>query len=323
MQKYILTIGPSLGGGVAICDIHQNNFIYRINGAHGSIESIKETIINLRKQKPDIDILIDLPGNKIRTTNIDEAIKIQRDKDFILTNSQFNFRDFYKLLKVGMEVHANDSTYLFIIKEITSERIVFTSKSDGLLLNNKGMHVRGLHKDIPFLFEKDRNLIELCNEFNISYIGASFVRSKEDIVELKNLINPKINIISKIETLDAVNNLYEILCEVDYILIDRGDLSTEIGIEKVPRFQDYIIQMAHHNGKKVFLATQILKNMEEKPIPTIAEIDDLYTISKKGVFGIQLSEETAVGGYIKECIAVLNTMNKEINSEKINLAGLN
>ncbi|EEU7336878.1 pyruvate kinase [Campylobacter jejuni] len=305
MKKLILTIGPSLGGKINLNQIHQDKFIYRINGAHGDIESIKNTIINLRKQKADIDILIDLPGNKIRTSGISEAIQVEKDKDF------------YKLVKPGMEVYANDSVFLFIVKEVNNKEIIFTSKSTGLLLNNKGMHVRNLHNNIPFLFEKDKELIKLCNEFNITYVGASFVRKANDIQEIKQVLHSNTKIISKIETLEAVNNLYSILQEVEYILIDRGDLSTEIGIEKIPRFQNYIVEMAHHNAIKVFLATQILKNMEEKPIPTIAEIDDLYNIAKSGVFGVQLSEETAVGHYVEECVKILNLIQDEINNEKI------
>ncbi|MFG5095633.1 MULTISPECIES: pyruvate kinase [Campylobacter] len=319
MQKYILTVGPSLGGKIQINEIHHDNFIYRINGAHGSLDDIKNTVLNIRNQNKSAKILIDLPGNKIRTANIVEPIKISKEQDFALKTTQFNFKDFYKLIQPGMNVYANDSVFLFIVKSVDAEKIVFTSKSDGLLLNNKGMHIRNLHENIPFLFEKDRELIKLCNEFKIDYLGASFVRKAQDVCELKQVLNSDTKIISKIETLEAVENLYEILNEVEFILIDRGDLSTEIGIEKIPRFQNYIIQMANHNGVKVFLATQILKNMEDKPIPTIAEIDDLYNISKSGVYGIQLSEETAVGKYVRECVKILDLMKNEINSEKITL----
>ncbi len=317
MQRYILTVGPSLGNKIQINEIHQDDFIYRINGAHGSLEDIKNTIINIKNQNNTAKILIDLPGNKIRTASIDKPIQVFKEQDFILKTTQFNFKEFYKLIQPGMKVYANDSVFLFIVKSVDNEKIVFTSKSDGLLLNNKGMHVRNLHQNIPFLFEKDKELIKLCNEFEIDYIGASFVRKAQDIKELKQNLNLNTKIISKIETLEAVENLYEILQEVEYILVDRGDLSTEIGIEKIPRFQNYIIQMANHNGVKVFLATQILKNMEEKPIPTIAEIDDLYNISKSGVYGIQLSEETAVGKYVQECVKILGLMKNEINYEKI------
>ena len=319
MQKYILTTGPSLGNKIKINEIHKDNFIYRINGAHGSIEEIETNIKNLKNQNENIDILLDLPGNKIRTANLKAPIKVQKDKEFCLRHDEFNYVDFYKLVKPNMRVFANDSTFLFIVKEVLDDSIVFTSKSDGELLNNKGMHIRSVSENLPFLFDKDKALINLANQYNLSFIGASFVRRASDIVELKKLLNPKIKLISKIETLSATKNLKAIFDLVEFILIDRGDLSTEIGIEKIPRFQDYIIKMANHSGKKTFLATQILKNMEEKPIPTIAEIDDLYRISKSGVYGIQLSEESAVGKYVKECIEILNKMKMEIENEKIYL----
>ena len=200
-----------------------------------------------------------------------------------------------------------------------SERIVFLSKSDGVLINGKGVHVRGIHKDIPFLFEKDRRLIDLANQYKLDFLGLSFVRSPENIQEVKALIGTSTQIISKIETIDAVEHINEILPLVKYILVDRGDLSTDIGIEKIPRFQKYIIEKALYFDVKVFLATQVLKNMETKPIPTIGEIEALYEIMKSGVYGVQMSEETAVGRYVPECVHLLEQMDREIMAEKVEL----
>lgn len=118
---------------------------------------------------------------------------------------------------------------------------------------------------------------------------------------------------------DAVEHINDILPLVSYILVDRGDLSTDIGIGKIPRFQRYIIEKALYFDVKVFLATQILKNMETKPLPTIGEIEALYDIMKSGVYGVQLSEETAVGRYVTECVHTLEEMNQEILSEHIRL----
>lgn len=102
-----------------------------------------------------------------------------------------------------------------------------------------------------------------------------------------------------------------------YILVDRGDLSTDIGIEKIPRFQKYIIEKAPYFDVKVFLETQVLKNMETRPIPTIGEIEALYEIIKSGVYGVQMSEETAVGRYVPERIQLLDQMDQEVRAEKI------
>ena len=319
MQKYILTTGPALANEVPLAQVHSDKNIYRINGAHGTISDIEAGIKNIRRQVPGAVILMDLPGNKVRTAHIEVGIQLEKGKTFELCNDQFNYPDFYRHLKPGMTAWANDSVFEFEVVSADSERIVFLSKSDGVLINGKGVHVRGIHKDIPFLFEKDRRLIDLANQYKLDFLGLSFVRSPENIQEVKALIGTSTQIISKIETIDAVEHINEILPLVKYILVDRGDLSTDIGIEKIPRFQKYIIEKALYFDVKVFLATQGLKNMETKPIPTIGEIEALYEIMKSGVYGVQMSEETAVGRYVPECVHLLEQMDREIMAEKVEL----
>ena len=314
MKRYILTVGPSLLHRVALPVIHKPSHIYRINGAHGSIADIEGYIQKIREQVPGADILMDLPGNKIRTKGT--HISIQEGKKFAIPCAGFNYPEFYQLLKPGMTVWANDSTFEFEVRSVSEKEIVFFSKSTGTLTDNKGVHVRNIHGDLPFLFEKDRELIGLANKHKIAFVGLSFVRDRDDIEAARKLVELSA-IISKVETLAAVKNLNGILEAVEYILVDRGDLSTEIGIENVPHYQQYIMEKARYFDRKIFLATQILKNMETKPIPTIAEINDLYTISKQGVYGIQLSEETAIGEYIEECVEILERMEKTIIREDI------
>lgn len=319
MQKYILTTGPALANEVPLKEIHSEKNIYRINGAHGSISEIEQGIRNIRSQIPGAAILMDLPGNKVRTAHVEVGIQLEKGKNFALRSDQFNYLDFYRHLKPGMKAWANDSIFEFEVVSADSEKIVFRSKSNGVLINNKGIHIRGIHKDIPFLFEKDLQLIKLANQYRLDFVGISFVRTPENVKEVKSLLSDSTQLISKIETIDAVEHINEILPLVKYILVDRGDLSSEIGIEKIPRFQKYIIEKALYFDVKVFLATQILKNMETKPIPTIGEIEALYEIMKSGVYGVQMSEETAVGCYVPECIRLLEQMDQEIQAERIKL----
>ena len=317
MKRVIATVGPSLLNKFPLNEIHKDNYIYRINGAHGSYEDIRKYIDKIRSQVPDAKILMDLPGNKVRTSNIaNGGLKIEENKIFSLQFDQFNFVDFYKFIKVGDVIWANDSTYEFHVDSIcnTTKKIYFLSKSTGILLNNKGMHVRGIHQHIPFLFQKDQKLIEIANETKVAFVGLSFVRHAEDVNQAVNLLNDNIEIITKVETKSAVKHLNSILDIAPYILIDRGDLSTEVSLEKVPRFQNYIIQKALFHDRKVFLATQFLKNMENNPIPTIPEIIDLHNTLQKGIYGIQLSEETAVGRYPYECLKTIEKVHNEIDS---------
>lgn len=318
MKKFILTVGPALLREVPVREIHDNRNIYRINGAHGSIEDIEGCIAEIRSQVSDAEILMDLPGNKVRTKDLPgDGIELVKGEEFSIPSGCFNYPDFYRHLKPGMTAWANDSVFEFEVVRADSDRITFLSKSDGVLINGKGVHIRGMHKDIPFLFEKDRELIRVANKYHLEYAGLSFVRSAENVKEAKALLNNGICVISKIETLDAVNDINNILPLVEFILVDRGDLSTDIGIINIPRYQKYIIEKAQYFDVKVFLATQVLKNMESKPIPTIGEVEALYEIYKSGVFGVQMSEETAVGKYVRETIAVLNDMFESVKKETI------
>jgi pyruvate kinase len=309
-----LTVGPSLLGKVPLNAVHKPSYIYRINGAHGTSATIRKTIEEIRAQLSDAEIMMDLPGNKIRTKDVG-GIKLRKGASFEISSACFNYRDFYQLLEPGMIAWANDSTFQFVVEKANPEKIRFRSMSNGVLTDNKGVHVRNIHDKLPFFFEKDIELIELVNEFAVPFIGLSFVRRAEDVRLAKTCIKGGCEIISKIETIDAVRNLNEILAEVEYINIDRGDLSTDVGIENIPYYQNFIIEKAHYFHKKVFVATQVLKHMEDKPIPTIAEIDDLYSISKKGIYGLQLSEETAVGEFVEECLAILERMEATILGE--------
>lgn len=320
MKRFILTVGPALLNEVPLTEVHEERNIYRINGAHGSINDIENYILKIRAQIPDADILMDLPGNKVRTKDLPNGgIRVEKGKTFEIPMECFNYIDFYKHLQPGMTAWANDSIFEFEVVSADSEKIVFLSKSDGTLIDNKGVHVRGIHDKIPFLFEKDRQLIGLANKWALSFVGLSFVRKPENVKEVRQLISGKTDLITKIETLDAVNNINEILPLTNYILVDRGDLSTDVGVEKIPRFQKYIIDKALFFDVKIFLATQILKNMETKPIPTIGEIEALYDIYKSGVYGVQMSEETAVGKYVKNCVEVLKTMELEVKSERMEI----
>ncbi len=318
MKRYILTVGPALLNEVSLSEIHEDRNIYRINGAHGNLEDIENYILKIRSQVPEADILMDLPGNKVRTRGLlGGGIRLEKGKKFEIPRECFNYPEFYTHLKPGMTAWANDSIFEFDVVSADNEKIVFLSKSEGVLIDNKGVHVRGIHDRIPFLFKKDRELIRLADKYALSFIGLSFVRKPEDVKEARSLINHKTDLITKIETLDAVNRINQILPLTNYILVDRGDLSTDIGIDKIPRFQKYIIDKALFFDVKVFLATQILKNMETRPIPTIGEIEALYEIYKSGVYGVQMSEETAVGQYVQNCVKVLRDMEEEVRSESI------
>lgn len=316
MKTVIVTVGPSiLGEKEKFQKFHRPQNIYRINGAHVDSELTHKTVEEIRSMIPDAKIMLDLPGNKIRTSKLNRPFELKVGTTFEIFPHQLNYPEFFKHVRKGDDVWAKDSTLKFKVLEVSPEKVQFQSESEGTLESNKGLHVRGIHRDLPFLFDKDQDLIKAANQLNLYLVSLSFVRTPEDIEEARKLIHPSVRTIPKVETLQAVIHLDEILKISDWINVDRGDLSTEIGLNKVPAYQKFIVERANFFNKKCFLATQFLKNMETNPLPTIAEMCGLYDTFKMGVYGIQLSEETAVGKFPFKCLEVIQEVLETIEAE--------
>lgn len=321
MFQIITTVGPSLLTEKNIKKISQyKNCIYRINGAHVNKKQAIDIIKTIRKYDNNAKIMLDLPGNKIRTANLFDPIRIQKEEEFILSPNNITYPELYKFLNKGDVIFANDSLFKFEVKSISENGdLTFVSYSDGLLISGKGLHLPGIYRNLPFFFQKDLELISVLDEEEYEFLSLSFVRSIEDIQEAKKQIslystkNPEI--FAKIETEMAIQNLESILQSVDYVNMDRGDLASDIGIHKVLYEQDRMIELAIKYKKNVYAATQFLKSMEKNSVPTMSEIDCLHRIIRKGVNGIQLSEETAIGEYPFLCIDVVQEIYNSINTK--------
>lgn len=286
--------------------------IYRINGAHVDEQEVLKTVRFVRRVLPRSKFLLDLPGNKVRTQNLREPIVLSKGKKFKLLKRQLNFKDFYKYVKPGDKVLAHDSIYMLEVYDVQDSAVVFLSHSEGKLLNNKGLNIPGINRDLPFVFDRDMKLIRAAKKARVDYLGISFVRTADDIRLIKKILCEEgihgIHLIGKVETLLAAKNLGYIFQEVETILIDRGDLSADVGIFELPLYQERIIKSARRAGREVYLATQFLKNMEIHPIPLIAEIVNLHDTIKTGIDGIQLSDESAVGKYPVESVQTVFTV---------------
>lgn len=307
MERLIVTIGPALRNRYDLKQIHKpGRYIYRINGAHGKIEDIEEYVLYIKKQIPDAQIMIDLPGNKIRTKRISDPIPFKTGTTIRLERDNFNYSDYFSLLTPDMTVTTNDGLNHFSIKEIETDFIRVVAKNDGFIYNNKGFYANGVSRGLPFLFEKDFQIIELAKKHRLAFLGLSFVRTVEDVKEAENHIGEHIGIIPKVETRSAMENLDALLDYCRMVLVDRGDLSLEVGIVNVPYYVDKVLEKA--GDTRVFIATQFLKFMENNPIPLLSEVNDLYHTIKRGVYGIQLSEETAVGKFPLECLELIEAV---------------
>jgi len=311
----IVTFGPSIQNAERLQEIDAlGRCIYRINGAHTNPEDLTDTANFIRDAIPSAPIMLDLPGNKVRLIKLPGEVSITKDETIEIHGDQLNYPDYAKHLKIGDCALTHDSKYTLEVSKIDGLAITFISHQTGVLIPNKGLHVQGANNTLPFLFERDRALIEALKLAPIEYLSLSFVRNAEDIKETKTLLSDldiDVKLISKIETGLATQNLGEIFYEVDIVNVDRGDLSADVGIMSLPLVQERIIESAKRANKQIFLATQFLHNMETHSVPLISEITDLYKTIKTGVSGLQLSEETAVGRYPVECVKLVFDMYKK------------
>jgi pyruvate kinase len=284
--------------------------IARVNGAHGSLDDVKAMILRLQRDLPaGVEILLDLPGNKIRTDNILEPIPLTAGQEFVLKPENLTYRPLYKSLKKGDMISVADGTIRLEVTGVESEEVKTRVIVGGKLGNRKGVNVRGIHADIPFDFERDIALLNIAIETKIHYVGISFVRKIEHVRRVRaQFVGTGIKTIAKIETAESLEYIDKSLAEADLVMIDRGDLEADIGRENVPLTQKLVLRRAQALAVPVVVASQFLTSMMTKPLPFMAEVSDVANAVLDGAAILMLSEETAVGDYPFDCIATMKTV---------------
>ena len=188
--------------------------------------------------------------------------------------------------------------------EIQSDRVVLRVRKGGSVGSNKACNVhRGI--DLPAITVKDRKAIEIGREMGVEHFALSFANRPEDVQEMRELIGPAATLISKIESRSGIANLEGIALISDAILIDRGDLSRQVPLEQIPAQQKDIIGRVKAIGRPVFVATNLLESMVHSPVPTLAEINDIYNTLDDGADGLVLAAETAVGKFPVGCVVMV------------------
>ncbi len=324
--KIIVTLGPSTKTISDLRKIKDRGVSFvRINMSHSSIDDLKY-FINLAKTV-DIPFIIDTEGSQIRTGDLIESSINLNENDEIKIYKEQIVGDIHKIsikpsyvidqLKIGDILYVDFNALILEISDISTISVGYiTAKAinKGSLGRNKGVAIDSSDNtkfDLPVLSEKDYQSIKVGLEEGISHIAASFMRSEQFVKDVKMATKGKMKIISKIECLDALNNLDEIIKESDFLLIDRGDLSKEIPIEKIPFLQKIILSKSRNYNKETFIATNLLETMVEKSNPTRAEVNDVINAILDGASGLTLSSETAIGKYPIACINMLNKLIKQ------------
>ncbi|MCM3746791.1 pyruvate kinase [Paenibacillus pasadenensis] len=331
--KIVCTIGPSsesLENTKKLILAGMN--VARLNFSHGDFEEHGNRIKNIRQACSELGktvaILLDTKGPEIRLGKLkEEPIELQQD-DYITLTTEEILGDRHRLpvtyknlpadLKVGSTVLIDDGLIGLTVVDIQGTEINCKIVNSGPIKSKKGVNVPGVDISLPGITEKDANDIVFGVEQGVDFIAASFVRKASDVLEIRELLEQHgashIQIISKIENQQGVDNLDEILEVSDGLMVARGDLGVEIPAEEVPLVQKNMIQKANLAGKPVITATQMLDSMQRNPRPTRAEASDVANAIFDGTDAIMLSGETAAGKYPMESVLTMSRIAERAES---------
>ena len=321
--KIICTIGPASESEERLRELMKAGMnVARFNFSHGSHEEHKIKFGRVLKVSGELGIsvatLLDTKGPEIRLRDFEGGrAELHEGEEFILTtedvmgNAQrasITYTNLKNDVKPGSKVLIDDGKIEMEVKEICGEEIVCTVKNGGVVSNHKGINVPGAELSMPYISDADREDILFGVSMGFDFIAASFVRTKEDILDIRRILDENkspIKIIAKIESLQGIQNLEEILSVSDGIMVARGDMGVELPLEEVPIIQKKMIKMAVSAGKHVITATQMLESMIENPRPTRAEANDVANAIYDGTTAIMLSGESAAGKYPVEAVATM------------------
>jgi pyruvate kinase len=305
--------------------------VIRINSAHLSIEGALKIIENTRKVSDTIAILLDTKGPEIRTTICDSSIQLKKGTTVSITGDpdkksegsciNVTYKAFADNIPVGSQILIDDGELELKVTGRRGNSLDCFVENDGLLGSRKSVNIPGAKITLPSLTDKDRTFIKMAIEKNIDFIAHSFVRSKQDVLDVQSILDEagsEIKIIAKIENQEGVDNIDEILENVYGIMVARGDLAIEIPYEKIPGIQRMIIWKCINKRKPVIIATQMLHSMITNPRPTRAEVSDIASAIYSQTDAIMLSGETASGKYPVEAVKTMAkvALEVEMNKEK-------
>lgn len=334
--KIICSIGPSTQNWENFKGLVEAGMnVARINFSHATMEErkIDEDLVYRAREElgANIAILYDTKGPDLRTCTFDgdyidlvegSTIRIVEEdlgdkgtKDAI----SFNYRGVVKDLKVGMTVLLDDGFYKLVVESVENDGVTCRIMNGGTIKSRRGVCIPGVNLDVPYVSEKDKEDIKYACDHDGDYLAISFVNSAANVNEVRALCaefgKPNMLIVSKVETQYAMDNLEEIVEASDYIMIARGDLGIETGLENLPLYQQMMIDSCHAHSKGVIMATQMMTSMKNSIRPTNAEVTDVSNAVLAGCDAIMTSDETTMGKYPVETIQNMAMICK--NAEKI------
>lgn len=314
--KIVCTLGPACNNEQTIAQMLKNGMnVARLNFSHGTHEYHKANIEMFRKVRDELKvpaaIMLDTKGPEIRVGSFKNGpVQLRDGARFVFTTREIegtekevsiSYKELPPQLAPGNQILVDDGKVLLRVAEVTETDIICDVINGGIISDRKGVNVPNVHLDFPHLSEQDEADLRFGVEQNVDFVAASFVRSKEDVIGIRNCLDYyggyDVKIISKIENIEGVEHFDEILEHSDGIMVARGDMGVEIEYEKLPGLQKKFIKKCYQAGKMVITATQMLESMIHNNTPTRAEITDVANAVFDGTSAIMLSGETAAGDH--------------------------
>ncbi len=321
--KIICTIGPASESEEKLKELMLAGMnVARFNFSHGSHEEHRRKFERIRKLRDELELpvatMLDTKGPEIRLKDFkDHKTELTAGQTFTLTAREvegtneevsITYKELTKDCKSGMTILLDDGLIELHVENVSDTDIVCTVVNGGPISDKKGVNVPGAELTMPYLSAQDRSDIEFGCDQGFDFVAASFVRTKEDVLAIRQILESKnspMKIIAKIESTQGLNHLEEILDAADGIMVARGDMGVEVPFEEVPVFQKKMIKMAEAAGKYVITATQMLDSMIHHPRPTRAECTDVANAIYDGTTATMLSGETAAGDYPVEALKTM------------------
>ncbi len=303
--------------------------VARLNTAHQSVEATRIIVQNIRAVSEKIAIMIDTKGPELRLTKLEEPITVKKDDKFFIqggsdklsegNNIFVNYDRFAAEVPAGSRILIDDGEIEFLVTEKKENQLVCRATNNGILESKKSINVPKISFRLPALNEKDKQYIQFAIEEDIDFIAHSFVRNKEDLLEIQNIFDEQgsnVKIISKIENYEGVKNIQEIIEHSYGIMVARGDLAIEIPYEKIPGVQKTIIKKCIDARKPVIIATQMLHSMISNPRPTRAEVSDIANAIYSKADAVMLSGETTFGEYPVKAVETMSKVAAEVEKSR-------
>lgn len=322
--KIICTLGPASDSEEILRKLMIEGMnVARFNFSHGTHEEQLEKLNRVKRLREELGLpvaaLLDTKGPEIRLKKFENGkVELKTNQKFTLTTREvvgdesivsITYQDLPKDVNVGGRILIDDGLIELRIDEIVDTDIHCTVINGGFVSNQKGVNVPDTILSMPFISQRDYEDICFGIEHDFDFIAASFTRTADDILQIRKILEEKncnnINIIAKIENMQGVQNINEIIRVADGIMVARGDMGVEIPLEEVPVLQKKIIEKVYRAGKQVITATQMLDSMMKNPRPTRAEATDVANAIYDGTSAIMLSGETAAGAYPVEALQTM------------------